>query len=85
VLDVPPISFITVTNDMVLGKLKSLSPDKAVGPDEISCRMLKLCANSICPVLARIFNISISTGSLPSSWKTANIVPVYKKGNRCDL
>ena len=70
---------------MVFNKIKSLSPDKAVGPDEISCRMLKLCANSICPVLTRIFNMSISSGTLPSCWKTANVVPVYKKGNRCDL
>ena len=41
--------------------------------------------NSISPVLTCIFNISISTGNLPSRWKTANVVPVYKKGNRCDL
>ena len=47
--------------------------------------MLKLCSNSISPVLTRIFNISISTGNLPSCWKIANVVPVYKKGNRCDL
>ena len=84
-LDVPPISHINISVDLVFEKIKSLSPDKAVGPDDISCRMLKLCANSISPVLARIFNISISSGTLPSSWKTANVVPVYKKGNRCDL
>ena len=28
------------------------------------------------------FNISVSTGNLPSCWKIANMVPVYKKGNR---
>ena len=66
-------------------KFHQLSPDKAVGPDDISCRMLKLCSNSISPVLTRIFNISIATGNLPSCWKIANVVPVYKKGNRCDL
>ena len=70
---------------MVCDKIKSLSPDKAVGPDDISCRMLKLCSNSISPALTRIFNISISTGNLPSCWKIAIVVPVYKKGNRCDL
>ena len=84
-LDVPTISHLIITNDMVCDKIKSLSPDKAVGPDDISCRMLKLCSNSISPVLTRIFNISISTGNLPSCWKIANVVPVYKKGNRCDL
>ena len=78
-LDVPTISQLIITNDMVCDKIKSLSPDKAVGPDDISCRMLKLCSNSISPVLTDIFNISISTGNLPSCWKTANVVPVYKK------
>ena len=47
--------------------------------------MLKLCARAISPVLTRIFNISISGGTLPLCWKTANVVPVYKKGSRCDL
>ena len=31
------------------------------------------------------FNISLSSGTLPSCWKTANVVPVYKNGNLCDL
>ena len=39
-----------------LTELKKLGADKAVGPDNVSGRMLKMCADSIAPVLARIFN-----------------------------
>ena len=70
---------------MVLDRIKKLGADKAVGPDNISGRMLKLCADSIAPVLARIFNISIASGKLPMEWKTAHVVPVYKKGDRSTL
>jgi hypothetical protein len=84
-LDIHTLNHITISNDMVLKILKSLYPGKAVGPDEIYSRMLKLCARVISPVLTRIFNISISGGTLPLCWKTANVVPVYKKGSRCDL
>ena len=44
-----------------------------------------MCADSIAPVLARIFNISIASGKLPMEWKTAHVVPVYKKGDRSAL
>ena len=47
--------------------------------------MLKMCADSIAPVLACIFNISIASGKLPMEWKTAHVVPVYKKGDRSTL
>ena len=31
--------------------------------------------------LCQIYNLSISHGKVPSAWKCANIVPIYKKGN----
>ena len=58
---------------------------KAVGPDLVSVDMLKLCPEEIAPVLASIFNLSLSTGRLPLGWKQANIVPIFKKGNKMEL
>jgi hypothetical protein len=78
-LEVPQLGDFSVTSSMVLRRIKQLSPDKAVGPDNISGRMLKLCAKNIAPILARIFNMSLSSGKLPMGWKTAHVVPVYKK------
>jgi hypothetical protein len=34
-----------------------------------------------CP-LCKIFNLSLSIGVLPSSWRKANVTPVYKNYNR---
>ena len=65
--------------NQVLSRIKKLAADKAVGPDNISARMLKLCAPNIAPVIARIFNISIAAGKLPMGWKIANIVLEYKR------
>ena len=31
-----------------------------------------------------IFQQSYDTGTLPDEWKTAHIVPIFKKGNRTD-
>ena len=40
--------------------------------------MLKSTAVSITPSLTELFNMSISTGEIPSEWKTARIVPIPK-------
>jgi len=34
--------------------------------------------------LSIIFQESYNSGNLPHDWKTANIVPIYKKGDRAD-
>ena len=33
--------------------------------------------------LANMFNLSLREGTVPHEWKHANVVPVFKKGNRC--
>ena len=32
--------------------------------------------------LARVFNLSFKEGVVPSEWKEANIIPLFKKGSR---
>ena len=62
--------------------LANLNPNKAAGPDGIPCRLLKILAPQLSPVLTIIFNQSLETGVLPSDWKQANISPIHKKGDR---
>ena len=50
---------------------------KATGPDLIPTRVLKLA-----PVLAELFQNSIDTGIVPDDWLTANVVGIYKKGDK---
>ena len=61
--------------------LSNIKPNKASEPDSIPCRVLKEAALELAPVLTDIFNTSLATSMLPSDWKTANIAPVFKKGN----
>ena len=49
----------------IYNSLKQLNPNKSQGPDNISGRVLKNCAQSISYPLSILFNISFRTGSLP--------------------
>ena len=77
--DLPPIK---ITNHGVEKLLNGIKPHKATGPDEIPGRILKECATQLSPILAFIYQQSLDTGEVPPDWRTANIVPIFKKGNR---
>ena len=68
----------------VLTILKNLNPNKAIGPDKISGRVLKNCCHVLSIPLSILFQKSYCSGVLPSEWKLANIVPVHKKGSKSD-
>ena len=60
--------------------LQNLDPTKATGPDEIPARILKQYAPEFAPHLAYIFNISLARGDVPTDWRQANVIPIFKKG-----
>ena len=62
--------------------LSSLDVNKANGPDAISPRILKECAAELAPSISQLFNFSLVHGKLPSVWKSANVVPIHKSGER---
>lgn len=62
--------------------LLNLKDDCAIGWDNISAKILKLCKSSLIPVLTHIFNISIDTGIFPLVFKRAVVHPVHKAGDR---
>ena len=70
------------TEDKIFEYLCSLDVKKSSGSDNISALMLKRCAVAIAPCITRLFNKSISTGTFPSAWKFARIVPIPKGGDR---
>jgi hypothetical protein len=74
---------ITITNNGVVKLLKNLDASKATGPDEISARLLKEFATEFGSVLTDIFNKSIKQCEVPKDWKQANVIPVFKKGEKC--
>jgi len=42
------------------------------------------CCDEIAPVLAVIFTQSLNLGNLPKDWLTANVTPIFKKGDRAN-
>ena len=66
----------------VLDVLKNLKLNKATGPDGISHRMLKHTCQSIASPLCKLFNLSLQTNSFPVLWKTAHVMPIFKKGDK---
>jgi hypothetical protein len=75
----PRLSNIQLTVANVTKALKSLVPKKACGPDGIPGMLLKSTAEVIAPSLCHLFNLSLSLGSVPASWKRANVTPVFKR------
>ena len=69
----------------VLAKLKLIKPNKAEGPDEIYARVLRECEKELCGPLAIIFNKSLTEAKIPLDWKSANVVPIFKKGDRSEV
>ena len=62
--------------------LSTLDVNKANGPDTISPRILKECTAELAPSITQLFNFSLVHGKLPSVWKSANVVPIHKSGER---
>ena len=75
----PPIK---VGRAGVLKLLLNIKDNKATGPDGLPGDLLKICAHEIADVYTLLFQASLNQGHLPSDWKRANIVPVFKKGDR---
>ena len=65
--------------------LSKLNPNKCPGPDGIHGKILKNCATSLAYPLSQLFNTSFKTGHIPEEWKLANVVPVFKKGDKCNV
>ncbi|MES9882305.1 MAG: reverse transcriptase family protein [Sedimenticola sp.] len=62
--------------------LKNLKPGKAAGPDQMQPLVLQELRHEIAPIIQAIFQRSLDTGEVPSDWKSANVTPLYKKGDK---
>ena len=75
-------STLNLTQDEIVDILKILKLGKAVGHDNISHHILKFTARSISKPLCILFNMSLQQSKFPNQWKLANVLPLFKKGNR---
>ena len=61
---------------------KKMKDNKSPGVDGIPPKLLKEIVEQISTPLAKIFNLSLKEGIVPSEWKEANIMLLFKKGSR---
>lgn len=66
----------------VLTILKKLDANSSMGPDGIHPNLLKQCAEHLAYPLYLIFRKSLNTSTLPTLWKLAIIIAIFKKGSR---
>ncbi len=69
---------ITVSEDEVWKALKKVNVRKAAGPDGITGRVLRSCADQLAGLFTSIFNESLATSVDPTSFKKSVIIPVPK-------
>ncbi len=77
-----PLTHITITETGVAKLLRNIKINKASGPDNIPNMVLKECATELSPAVACLFQLSIDSGTLPPDWTSANVAPIFKKGDR---
>ena len=75
-----PFSFTPFTVDVVHEALSKLDPRKPAGPDNVEPFFLKIAADFIAPPLTSLFNLSLSTNTIPKVWKSAYVLPLLKGG-----
>jgi Reverse transcriptase (RNA-dependent DNA polymerase)/Endonuclease-reverse transcriptase len=73
-----------ITTGKVKQQIKKLKKFGAAGPDGITAQLLKECSEEISPVLAMLYRKSMDQCSVPTDWKNANVVPIFKKGSKSD-
>ena len=84
---VETISFcdkILFNHNAVYNKLSNLLPFKSPGPDNLHPFVLKSLCDIVCKPLGIIFQTSLDTMSLLNILKTANVLSIFRKGDRSD-
>ena len=76
--------FAPVRANYIRGFLDNFNPDKAVGCDKISQRLLHLSSPVISEPLTCLINHLIINQQWPTVWKSSDIVPVFKKDSMTD-
>ena len=61
--------------------VRQMSASKACGDDGITIAMIRMTFPVIAPHLLHIVNDSIVSGTLPSVWKVAKVLPLHKAGS----
>ena len=70
-----------VLDQEILRELKKLNVNKSSGPDDITSKLARLCADELKIPLTILYNKSIQTATYPSQLKLAKVIALYKKNH----
>ena len=74
-----------VKESEILKELKNLKRKKASGLDNFPPGLFKDAAHVLTKPLTFIINFSLKTGVVPSEWKVAKVIPLYKSGSLAEI
>jgi hypothetical protein len=74
-----------VTDWEVKHAINHMSRGKAAGPDAVLIDTIKDGEEVVTKELAKLFTECLHQGKVPQQWKEANMILIYKKGNKKDL
>ena len=73
---------VEISKDELYDLLKAVNPNKSAGDDGIHSRVLQECAKELVEPLYMLFKYSLNTSTVPKSWKSATITPLFKTDDR---
>ena len=77
--------FTPVSEQLAVKFLRKCRVQKATGLDRIPAPLMRGSASAICNLLTKIINASLQTGHVPTEWKTARVLPLFKSCKTADL
>ncbi|XP_045210645.2 uncharacterized protein LOC123562055 [Mercenaria mercenaria] len=72
---------ISISVQDVIDSINSIDPGKACGPDLVSPRLIREGSNVLAEPLSIYFTKLLQQSFFPSSWKLANVTPIFKKSD----
>ncbi len=82
--NVPLLVLKKTTVEEVEKYLMGIPDPKATGDDGIPIRFIKMTRLISAKIICHIINLTIATNTIPLDWKSANITPIFKEGDRGD-
>jgi hypothetical protein len=71
-----------IQEEELLKRLIAVNPNKSCGPDGFHPRLPKELATVLAGPLTSFFRKTLNEGILPADWKEAQVIPLFKKGDK---
>ena len=76
---VQPMDSFRVLNESEVQKVIEATPKKSCSPDPMPTPLVVGCIDILLPVITKVINLSLQTGSFADQWKCALVHPLLKK------